>query len=340
MSDKTALGISEELRQFIEALVGEVVLEGKSFEEHKKYLSRFCQTEDVDYNLLETNLGALFETAEELTAHESKGCERLLQLLAKECYISLDLINKIISDINTKRRKLEDEIRVNDEARCRAEEEARRKREAEARANAEKAVRKAKEEAERKAHEEIKKTLEKTERERKTKADSLYQKGHSFFIHDNFKEAIPCLFESAILGDSRAQSELSNCYMNGTGIVQSDIEAFKWAMASAQQNNPLGQVFVGFYFLYGGESIKPNDEQAYLWFKKSADQNFPMGLYYLGQCYYCGVGVTPNIKLAYECFRKSTYSRAKDILKGETLPLLTKEYLEKERKAKQQKSDK
>ncbi len=56
MPDKTALGISEELRQFIEALVEEVVLDGKPFENHKKYLQRFCKGEGVDYNQLETNL--------------------------------------------------------------------------------------------------------------------------------------------------------------------------------------------------------------------------------------------------------------------------------------------
>jgi len=100
MFDKTALGISEELRQYIEALVEEVVLEGKPFENQKKYLQRFCQTEGIDYNQLETNLTTLFETAEELKVHESKGSERLLRLLAKECFISLELINKIVSRIN------------------------------------------------------------------------------------------------------------------------------------------------------------------------------------------------------------------------------------------------
>ena len=149
--DKTTFGVSEELRQYIEALVEEVVLEGKPFEDHKKYLQRFCQTEDVDYSLIETNLGTLFETVEELMAHESKGNERLLQLLAKECYISHDVINKIISVINAKRRELEEE-----EARRRAEEEARRKREAEERAK-----------AEREAQAKAKKAREKAERERK-----------------------------------------------------------------------------------------------------------------------------------------------------------------------------
>ncbi len=65
MRDKIALGISEELRQFIEALVNEVVLEGYSFKNHKKYLQRFCEAEGLDYASLENNLMIFFEIAEE-----------------------------------------------------------------------------------------------------------------------------------------------------------------------------------------------------------------------------------------------------------------------------------
>lgn len=184
------------------------------------------------------------------------------------------------------------------------------------------------EETEKRAH-------EKTEAEKLEKAGSLYKKGLTYFRNLDFKEAIPYLFESAMLGDSRAQATLSNCYGNGKGVDRSDTESFRWAMASAQQNNPMGQVQVGMFFLYGGESIKPNDEQAFSWIKKSADQNYPLGLYYLGQCYYCGVGVAPDTELAYWYFRKSSdlgFSTAKDILKGETWPLLTKDKLEEIRR--------
>ncbi len=109
MSDKTALEISEELRQFIEALVEEVVLDGKTLENQKKYLQRFCQTEGVDYNQLENNLSDLFETALELKTHESKASERFLRLLGKECYLFDDNMENIISAINKKRAELEEE---------------------------------------------------------------------------------------------------------------------------------------------------------------------------------------------------------------------------------------
>ena len=172
MSDKTALGISEELRQFIEALVEEVVLEGKTFEEHKKYLSRFCQTESVDYHQLETNLSDLYETAEELKNHESKGSERLLRLLARECYLSQTETESILSAISKRRSEMEAKRQAEEEAKGRAEEEARRKRDAEKRAEAE---RKAREDAERKAQEEMKKAREEVERERKAREEAEHR---------------------------------------------------------------------------------------------------------------------------------------------------------------------
>ncbi len=140
MSDQTILGISEELRQFIEALVVGVVLEEETFENHKKYLQRFCKGESIDYNQLENNLSDLFDTALELETHESKASERFLRLLGKECYLFDDNMENIISAINKKRR---------------AEEDARRKRKAR-----EEAERKAKVEAECKAREDVEKVWE------------------------------------------------------------------------------------------------------------------------------------------------------------------------------------
>ncbi len=124
MPDKTALGISEELRQFIEALVEEVVLDGKPFENQKKYLARFCQTESVDYSLLETNLSDLFETVEELKTHESKASEHFLRLLAKECYFTNDGTDRFISVINTKRIEIERKRKARKEAKREAKKEA------------------------------------------------------------------------------------------------------------------------------------------------------------------------------------------------------------------------
>ena len=105
MQDKTTLGVSDELRQFIKEMVEEVVLKRKSFETFRKYLPRICESEGIDYISLETHLIGLFEAADELKAHESKAAERLLGLLAIDCFLSDDEMSKLISDINNKRNE-------------------------------------------------------------------------------------------------------------------------------------------------------------------------------------------------------------------------------------------
>jgi len=87
MPDKTALGISEELRQFIEALVNEVVLEGKPFE-NQKYLQLFCRAEGVDYDTLEKNITEFFEVADEWKRLHTKSSLLAAKMLAKACFLS------------------------------------------------------------------------------------------------------------------------------------------------------------------------------------------------------------------------------------------------------------
>ena len=112
MPDKTAIGISSELRQYIEALVEEVVLEGKPFEDHKKYLCRFCEAEGIDFASLETNLTDLFETFEAQKTHESKREERMARTLGKECFLSEDKLEQLISFINKQRCERETKKKI------------------------------------------------------------------------------------------------------------------------------------------------------------------------------------------------------------------------------------
>ena len=115
MPDKTAIGISAELRQYIEALVEEVVLEGKPFEDHKKYLCRFCEAEGIDFASLETNLTDLFETFEAQKTHESKREERMARTLGKECFLSEDKLEQLISSVNKHRCEHEEKIHADTE---------------------------------------------------------------------------------------------------------------------------------------------------------------------------------------------------------------------------------
>lgn len=100
MHDKTTLGISDLLRQYIEAMVEEVVIKGKPFDDQKKkWLQLYSQEEGVDYATLEKNLTAFFETIEELKSKESTSNERLAKVLAKDCYLEECKAEKLIEGV-------------------------------------------------------------------------------------------------------------------------------------------------------------------------------------------------------------------------------------------------
>ena len=97
MPDKTTIGISDLLQQYIMALVEEVVIEGKPIDDlKKKWLQRYSQEEGLDYASLVSSLVLLFEIAEELKTLESKTVEALLATTARECYLSDEETDKLI----------------------------------------------------------------------------------------------------------------------------------------------------------------------------------------------------------------------------------------------------
>ena len=91
--------ISNTLRQFIEALAEEVVLEGKPFESQKRWLLRYCQVDGVDYATLETNLLDFFEIMEEWKRLHLKSSQLTAKMLAKDCYISDEVMRKLMGEV-------------------------------------------------------------------------------------------------------------------------------------------------------------------------------------------------------------------------------------------------
>lgn len=79
--------ISDNLRQYIEAIIEEVVIEGKPFDRQKKYLQRFCNSEGLDFALLNKNLTSFFETMSEISSCSKAVISRLVPLLCRECLL-------------------------------------------------------------------------------------------------------------------------------------------------------------------------------------------------------------------------------------------------------------
>ena len=88
--------ISEGLQNFINAMVEEIVLEGKPFDSQKKYLKKFSENEGLDYEALEKGIAELTETLTEMSSSDSKTLMRLALFQAKECYVSEAEVMRIV----------------------------------------------------------------------------------------------------------------------------------------------------------------------------------------------------------------------------------------------------
>lgn len=94
--DKTVVEISTELRQYIDALVEEIIFEGQSFEIHKRYLRRFCEREELDYDRLEADIEAFLKEANALGASANEQQVESLLKLGRACNLSEDTLRKLI----------------------------------------------------------------------------------------------------------------------------------------------------------------------------------------------------------------------------------------------------
>ena len=121
MEDRTFLtnnhpknGISETFREFIGALVEEVVINGEPFDAQKKWLRKNSEAEGLSYETIESNLNDLFEAIKELEEHESKSTERFARNLAQSCYFSETEVDKLIDNAAAVRvQKDDDTINTN-----------------------------------------------------------------------------------------------------------------------------------------------------------------------------------------------------------------------------------
>ena len=106
MGDKTIykngqpLSISEGLQNFIDAMVEEIVLEGKPFDTQKKYLKKFSENEGLDYETLESKLSDFIEVMQEWQDLHTKSSELMAKMLAKDCYLSESELGRLFSTTN------------------------------------------------------------------------------------------------------------------------------------------------------------------------------------------------------------------------------------------------
>ena len=94
--------ISEGLQNFINAMVEEIVLEGKPFDTQKKYLRKFSENEGLDYETIEKGITELVETFCEMKSTDSKLLMKLALIQAKEACVTEAEVLRIVEQMGEK----------------------------------------------------------------------------------------------------------------------------------------------------------------------------------------------------------------------------------------------
>jgi hypothetical protein len=89
--------ISDMLREFINEMVKEIVLEREFLEGiNKKYLKKYAENEGIDYVEYERNLLDFFELLADYKNTKSSAFKRLLGKQAELCFIKTDVLEKLL----------------------------------------------------------------------------------------------------------------------------------------------------------------------------------------------------------------------------------------------------
>ena len=125
-----------------------------------------------------------------------------------------------------------------------------------------------------------------------------YEKG-------DYKQALNLFKIVAESGVVEAQAHLGRMYfVEGESVVQNYLEALKWLMVSAEQDNSSGQYYLGVMY-DNGIGIDENNEEAAKWYQLSAEQGDSDAQNNLGAMYHFGEGVPQNFQKAVEWYRMS-----------------------------------
>ena len=95
-------GISENLQNYIDSMVEEIVLESKPFATQKKYLKKFCENGGVDYEAIEKGINELVETMGEMKTSDSKMLIKLALFQAQKACVTEATILNIVKQIGQK----------------------------------------------------------------------------------------------------------------------------------------------------------------------------------------------------------------------------------------------
>jgi len=114
--------------------------------------------------------------------------------------------------------------------------------------------------------------------------------------------ALSALMSQAEAGDSAAQFDLGNRYLNADGVEKDNFEALRWFKLAADQGNANAQYNIAVMYLNGIGVVK-DEAQAVSWFVNAADHGDAQSQFTLGILLFNGqLGVPQNVPEAYKWF--------------------------------------
>ncbi|CCK76684.1 hypothetical protein OLEAN_C25080 [Oleispira antarctica RB-8] len=112
------------------------------------------------------------------------------------------------------------------------------------------------------------------------------------------------ILNRAEAGDSEAQKDVGNYYLNGNVVTKDASKAIEWYKKSALQSNPKAMFNLGHLYNFG-IGVEKDNNVSFFWTEKSAQLGFPRAQYMVGSSYLYGWFGEKNIDMAYLYFLKS-----------------------------------
>ena len=141
---------------------------------------------------------------------------------------------------------------------------------------------------------------------------SMYALGDFYLEENRIGEAEYWLLQAAERGNSEAQKNLGEFYLNPSGFgIDGEpqyAEAIKWLRKAAEQGDASAQSNLGGCY-YAGRGVEQSYIEAVKWFRKAAEQGVAGAQYKLGTCYYNGCGVEKSHAEAIKWYSKAAEQR-------------------------------
>eukprot|EP00008_Paramoeba_atlantica_P005545 CAMPEP_0201501266 /NCGR_PEP_ID=MMETSP0151_2-20130828/83498_1 /ASSEMBLY_ACC=CAM_ASM_000257 /TAXON_ID=200890 /ORGANISM="Paramoeba atlantica, Strain 621/1 / CCAP 1560/9" /LENGTH=322 /DNA_ID=CAMNT_0047894759 /DNA_START=641 /DNA_END=1606 /DNA_ORIENTATION=- len=118
----------------------------------------------------------------------------------------------------------------------------------------------------------------------------------------NVEKAAGYLRRAADQGNTVAQNYLAECYLNGTGVRQSDLNAFQYYKAAADGGLIQGYSNLG-YCYSAGRGVPIDDAMGFFYYNLAAEKGSAFSQKVLGRKYETGEGVEADLKVALEYYQ-------------------------------------